>query len=75
MKRKGDKKMPTKQDKLLKRWNKTKDRCELSLEEYMKNATTLHDVCEKDHNGSPLTINIINQMMKREDGVDVSRAM
>ena len=74
MKRKGDKKMPTKQDDLLKRWNETKDRCELSLEEYIKNTTTLHDVYEKDHNGVPLTINIINQMMKEEDDVDVGGA-
>ena len=33
--------------------------------------TTLHDIYEKDHKGSPLTLDIINQMMKSEDGVDV----
>ena len=34
----------------------------------------LHDVYEKDHNGSPLTLNIIDHMMKGEDNVDVGRA-
>jgi len=70
-KRKGDKKMPTKQDELYKRWNETKNRCEISLEEYLMETTTLHDIYEKDHKGSPLTLDIINQMMKSEDDVDV----
>ena len=62
-KRKGDKKMPTKQDDLNKRWNETKDCCEISLEEYLMETTTLQDTYEKDHKGSPLTLDIINQMM------------
>ena len=66
--------MPTKQDALYQRWNETKDRCEISLEEYLINTTTLHDMYEKDHKGSKLTLDIINQMMKSEDDVDVVRA-
>ena len=56
--------MPTKQDELYKRWNETKNRCEILLEEYLMETTTLHDIYEKDHKGSPLTLDIINQMMK-----------
>ena len=63
--------MPTKQDELYKRWNETKNRCEISLEEYLMETTTLHDIYEKDHKGSPLTLDIINQMMKSKDDVDV----
>ena len=63
--------MPTKQDELYKRWNETKNRCEISLEEYLMETTTLHDIYEKDHKGSPLTLDIINQMMKQKDDVDV----
>ena len=74
MKRKGEKKIPTKQDDLLKRWNKTKDCCKLLLEEYIKNITSLHDVYKKDNNGLPLIINIINQMMNGEDDVEVGGA-
>ena len=60
-----------KQDELYKRWNETKDRCEISLEEYLMDTTTLHDIYEKDHKGSPLTLDTITQMMKLEDDVDV----
>ena len=63
--------MPTKQDDLYKRWNETKDHCEISLEEYLMETTTLHDMYQKDHKGSQLTLEIINQMMKLEDDVDV----
>ena len=63
--------MPTKQDDLYQRWIETKDRCEISLEEYLMNTTTLHDMYEKDHKGSKLTLDIINRMMKSKDDVDV----
>jgi len=61
-KRRSDKKMPSKQDKLMHRWNETKDRKDLSLEEYLK-ATTVYEIYERDHKGQKLTMDLINQMI------------
>ena len=36
---------------------------------------TLHEMYQREHNGTPLTMDIINQMMKGEDNIDISRAM
>ena len=63
--------MPTKQDDVYQRQNETKDRCKILLEEYLMDTTTLHDMYEKDHKWSKLTLDIINQMMKSDDDVDV----
>ena len=39
----------------------------------MIDSSTSHDMYEKDHKGSPLTLDIINQMMKVEDDIDTGR--
>jgi len=74
-KRKGDKKMPTKQNELLSRWEETKDRNDISLEEYMKTMTTLYETYKREHNGTSLTLELINEMMKGEDDVDIGGAV
>ena len=69
-KRKGDVKMPTKQDGLLVRWRETKDRNDMSLEENLKTTSTIFETYQKDHKGSALTMSIIEMMMK-QGGDDV----
>ena len=70
-KRKGDVKMPTKQDGLLVRWRETKDRSDMLLEEYLKTTSTIFETYQKDHKGSALTKAIIETMMK-QGGDDVA---
>ena len=37
-------------------------------------SSTLHDIYEKDHKGSPLILDIINRMLKGEDDIDIGGA-
>ena len=46
----------------------------MSLEEYLMDTSTLHDIYEKNHKGSPLILDIINRMIKGEDDIDVGGA-
>ena len=64
-KRKGDVKMPTKQDGLLVRRRETNDRSNMSLEEYLKTTPTIFETYQKDHKGSTHTMDIIETMMKQ----------
>lgn len=73
-KRKGDKRMPTKLDELNVRWVETKDRRDISLEEYFKTNTTLFDVYQKENKGKELTIELIDEMMKAQHDVDTDGA-
>jgi len=75
-KRKGDSKMPTKQDQLMIRWRETKDRSDMSLEEYLQMTTTIFETYKNNHRGSTLTIDIIETMMKEgEDDVGIGGAL
>jgi len=56
-KRKGDKAVPTKHDLLLKRWHETKQRADLSLEDFLR-TTSLFPTYEKE-TGRKLTMIII----------------
>ena len=58
-KRKGDVKMPTKQDGLLVCWRETKDRSDMLIEEYLKTTSTIFETYQKDHKGSALTISVV----------------
>lgn len=74
-KRKGDSKMPTKQDELMVRWNETKDRHDVSLEEYLQTTSTIFETYQKDNKGSVLTVDMIDLMMKEEDDIDIDGAV
>ena len=68
--------MPTKHDELMIRWRETKDRSDMSLEEYLTTTTTIFETYKKDHRGSALTIDIIETMMKEgEDDVGIDGAL
>ena len=58
--RKDDKKMPSKRNELLIRWNETKHREDISLEEYLTTMTTIFETYEKMTKGATkLTMQMI----------------
>ena len=59
----------------LSRWGETKERNDISLEDYLKMTTTLYETYERDHNGRSLTLDLINKMMEGEDDVDIVGAV
>ena len=74
-KRKGDQKMPIKQNELFVRWDETKDQDEMSLELYLMETTTLFKTYEKDHRGTKLTMNLINELINMEDDIGTNGAV
>ena len=74
-KRKGDQKMPVKQNELFVRWDETKHRDEMSLESYLMETTILFETYERDHRGTKLTMNLINEMINMEDDIGTNGAV
>ncbi len=64
-----------KQDELIVRWNETKDRHDISLEEYLQTTSTIFETYQKDNKGSVLTVNMIDMMMKGEDDIGINGAV
>ncbi len=65
--------MPTLQKKLLDRWNETKNREDISLEDYLKTFTTIFNVYKKTNQGKKeLTMDMItNRVAEHHDvGID-----
>ena len=72
-KRKGDSKMPSKQDALYCRWMETKDRKDLCLEDYIKGNSSIFQMYEQSNKGEKLTMHMIDKMVKKADNIDVVR--
>ena len=73
--RKSDKNMPTLRTKLMERWNKTKDRSDISLEEYLKTFTSIFQSYQKANQGKALTIEMITTRMAEHHDVGIDRAI
>jgi len=74
-KRKGDASMPTLRHELMKRWDETKDRNDISLEEYLQSFTSIYETYKKSNQGKQLTIDKIrNQLALEHHDVDVDGA-
>ena len=72
--RKGDENMPTLRMKLLERWKETKDRDNISFEQYLKSFTSLFETFQKTNGGKVLTIGMIDDHMKEYHDVGIGRA-
>ena len=63
--------MPTLQKKLLERWNETKDREDISLEEYIKSNTSIYETYQKMNQGKVLTFDMIAERLALAEYHDV----
>ena len=72
--RKGDKNMPTLRSKLMERWNETKDRSDISLDEYLKTFTSIYQTYQKANQGKTLTIDMISSWMAEHHDVGIDGA-
>ena len=72
--RKGDHKMPSKRTELLIRWNETKHRSDITLEDYLTTMTIIFQTYQKMTKGKVLTMSMIETKLLGHHNVAIGGA-